>query len=1662
MLHRRRTLAVVIAVIATLALSTVVVLGTPGIRSAAVREAFAIALSTKSLHLAHVDLAVDAHGLDARDLVVTDKSGKAVISARDIDMTYTLSHRAFALTSVSLVDPRVVMSREPDGTYDLLDAFASKSSAQNKVPAQIDLSVRGGSFEIENGSSPAEAGRIVSLRRINVDMRARNGVMRGALTGQLEGSHAASAIHAELLQNDSTKIARAAMRIDGAPLAPVVDLLTSTRSLAVESGTADLAADLYAIGWNDAAGPSWHLVGEGAIHHACLRTLPLAVAVCGIDGPVRISDGLIFFPKLAATASGVAVGASGTLGLAPEPSIDLNVHAAAPLARMRSLLAFSRTMPLRGAAQLTAAIRGPAANPHADIKFRSAGAVAYGAVPVTALASHLYYHDGHVVVLATDVVYDGANIYASGDIDLTAAPVSGQFTSLASVPADRLPLLAQLTPHATARADASFNGPLAHLAGEGFADIRGGRTNVRLALQANQDQLAVAGIADDRRGGELFAGARIARSASGDAYSDVIARNFAVRADGPPVALPGLSRRTFALPQSRARLDGVLSLSGTRAKPIGSLAATVAQLDVGAVGGESSESISGLEKSSLRGVVNGRDWIGDISAQGRGMRIAGVGVSALHGIVVGSGFRFASGDVAARIGRGQATIVGTIQSPNAGDARIYVSDINGSALQSVGAPLSGGTLTAIGDLKIRSGRPTWSLQGALADAELAGHVVSGDGVFHYDKGTLRSDDARVSMDGTESYIAGQARGIGSAPAGAASVDANVKIPAGDLAAISTFSGNDALGVAGLASATVHVGGTIAAPVIQGNIASDIGTMRGVTFTNLHASALQSAGALSIQDAGVQFGDSTLRLSGEVWPALADLHVASQHVDLGDFNDFFNGKDVLEGHGSIALDVASGSNHVQTRGGMRLRDVRIDGVPAGAVDVAFAPYAGLTSVRVDQHNDLDAVAMKATIGTQSPGRLSFDPRSALYSLDGSIRAPDLGAIAPYVGAEDQRIGGDLTGSLHLQGTLSNLEGAGTFALAHARIRDVAFDRVSAQLRADREGYEVRSLRATNQSMTVDARGRLTRSTGAIAASARADIHDLAAAARLAHLPGTTRGSAIVEVTAAGTVAQPVLTARASANRAQVQDFSFENATFAASYARGRLGARGAVALARDGGSVDAAGSLPVQLRPFRIGPNRAPVALRANFANVEIGAIDPLLGNAATMHGRLSGAVSVAGNVGEPAVAGNAQLRGATIASRYDRTGAHDVNVDLTFSGDTISMRDLQARLGGGTLAAHGEAHIVPATRMHPAPNLQFAMRAALDNAQFDVPALAQGKVSGDLSLTKSGRIPYLEGNVVLNDTSMPFASIIALASNGNSRQPSADLPGVPKPLPGRVVGYAGSIYGGGFKLETPPMPHLHRHLLIPHRIDLGLQVTAAKNVGITGAISASGSGTIDVGGTTRTPKLNGTLTALRGRAGFLNTRFDLNYGAVTFNPGDGLLPTIDADATTSTDTADITVTISGRVDQLHTAFASNPDMPSDAIAASLLHIPQINSALASSHGIDQSQFGVAPQDVVTGAIASEVLGALNSGLEQLFNVGDVNFQIDANGNPGVEFRQPFGPHAYTVYKSTFSVPPAQSFGVAYVVRQALQVEFTQSQSTPGASPIAAPPLTSLEVQISFH
>ncbi|HKW45478.1 MAG TPA: translocation/assembly module TamB domain-containing protein, partial [Candidatus Eremiobacteraceae bacterium] len=1281
-------------------------------------------------------------------------------------------------------------------------------------------------------------------------------------------------------------------------------------------------------------------------------------------------------------------------------------------------------------------------------------------VLVTALDSRLYYHDGHVVVLSTNATYDGASLHGDGDIDLTTAPVSGQFDSNALVAADRLPVVAQLTPRATARLNATFAGPLSQMTGEGFADIRGGRTRVQAALEATSSELAFSSIAKDRRGGELFAGGRIERSAGGIA-GDVIARDFALRIDGRPVSFPGLSHTAIRLPQSAARLDGAASIRGTRADPVGSVAMSAAHVQINT--GISGLPVDGLERSSIEGVINGRAWLGDIAASGAHMHVAGVSMSDLHGIIAGSGRRIHAGEGTARIGGGHVAIEGRPPSDRSGSMSIYVSEVDGSVLRNVGVPLAAGRLTAIARITGTARRPVWSLRGVMRDGVFAGHAISGDGVFLSDGGTIRTNGARVAMDGNLAYVDGALHNVGSRSATAPTLDADVRVPNGDLGALSSVSGNSSADVAGLAAVAMHVGGSMGAPQIAGRVISEIGTVRGVTYQDLYATVTNHDNGFGIQDAGVRFGSTRLQLAGAFGPSAIGLRVASPHVDLADFNDFFDGKDVLVGHGSLAVALTSDQSRTEAQGAVRLRDVRIEGVPAGAVDIAFSPSGGYTSAAIRQFSALSAAQLNAAVYVRPQGAPLSDFGSAQFSLDGSIRAADLAAIAPYVGAEDRHIGGRFMTTLHARGPLHSIAWSAAVKLDHATMQGVAINSATGYVSASPAYLDLRSMHADAEGMVVSASGRLDRKSGAISARAHAAIADVAMAARLAQIPGATRGAAVVDVATGGTLARPSVALRASAANGQIRGVAFDSMSLAAHYGDGRLQTHGVVALARNGGSIDAKGTIPIRLRPFAIGPNRAPVALQLRAVAVDLSMLNPLIGDVTSIHGSADAGVVVSGTAGEPAVAGSAQLRNTALASRFDTIGARDVNADVTFANDTISLRTFHARLGDGSLVAHGEAHIVPATAMHQAPNLQFAMRAALDGAQVDVPNMVNAKISGGISLTKSGRIPYLDGNINLNDTSVPFASLLALASRGStSPPPDAALPGVPKPLPGRVVGYAGSIYGGTFKLVTnTPRRHRIRRLL-PHTFDLGLQVHAGQNVGVTGAISALGTGSVAVSGTTRSPKLAGTLTAVRGRAGFLNTRFNLNDGTVTFDHADGLLPTIAADATTSTDTADITVTIVGRVDQLHTSFSSNPAMSNDAIAASLLQIPQINSALASSHGVDQSQFGVAAQNVVTGAIAGQVLGALNAGLEGLFNVGEVNFELDPAGHPGLELRQQFGPHAYSVYKTTFSVPPAQAFGVIYQLRRALQVEFTQTQSTPGLSAVVTPPQTSLQVQISFH
>ncbi len=1662
-ISRRRIFGLLAGCLVIAVAASAAVLAIAPLRAAAARNALAFALSTKGLDLGHADIAIGGREASARDLVVTNLAGRSIITARDVDVHYSLSLRGVTITMVSVDSPRVVASRLPDGSFDLADLVSGGSGGSS---SPLEIAIERGTLDVVNVDSPAAFGRALAFRDINAAFSMRPGaISRGTVAAELESGASSTPIRATLLENDESKVASATIRVSDTLLAPIVDLLTSSKAFAIESGTADAEITAYAIGWYASSGPSWHLVGSGVIRNACLRTMPLVAAVCGINGAVGLRDGTLLFPSLAARASGIGMRSSGLVSLVPSAVIDLDVRAVAPLSRIRGLLAFSRTMPLHGSASVDAEVRGAIADPHVEVRLRAPHGVGYGGVPVTELSSDVYYHDGHVTILSADARYAGARIFGDGDIDLTSSPVSAEFEALAASSADRLPVLSQLTPHDTVRIAGAFEGPLTQLGGEGFADASGRGTALRAVMQADSQQFTVSAIARDSAGGQLFAAADIARATGAAANADLVANRFSLESSGRAVGLPGVVSTRLALPLMRARIDGAAAMLGSLATPFGRVAMTVSD---GSVADLPSIGTISLRRASIKATLIGRAWIGDATLTGARALIAGKEEKlSAHAIVAQTGTQIKVYGATAQIAGGSVAVNGTVPGSRPGTLDAYVSHVDGALLAAFGAPVTSGKITAFARLTGPLHEPRLTVFGAMSNGMIAGRALSGDGSFRYANGDLQIFDTRVTTANTLAYVDGVVSDLGRASSGGPPLALHARLPDVDLGSVASSFGSTGDGIAGLADADMRIGGSMSEPTVSGELSSDIGALRGVTYDELHANLSGSSGDIDIANGSVRFGGTRLAVTGSLSPSSIAMGILSPHVDLNDFNDFFDGKDVLEGHGSLAMALSSNGGRLHATGNAHMRDVVLDGVPAGAVNVGLSQIAGAAVATVHQYNSLGSAVISAGIEPRTGSTSTIpDFATARYSLAGQIRDVNLARIAPYIGAEDDRLAGIVAGSVRAAGSLTEPMGDAIFTVSHGSVRGVGIDDASADIHGDGRYVQLRSLRADGNGMTLAAAGRVDFARRTVALRAHAAVNDLAAAARLVRISGSARGSLTADVQADGALTRPTISARIAAPAGELHGVAYDSAYMTANYGDRRLRVTGNLQFASRRGTLALTGSVPIRLAPFGIGSNDQTIAFQARTVDVGIGVIDPLLGGVATLGGALDSNLRVSGTVGQPVVSGTAQIRNGVLASRYDSIGARSVNADLALNNDSIELQRFQAALGAGSLAANGVAHVVPATALHPAPSLQFTVHAQLANAQVNVPDLIDGEVSGSIAVTKPGRRPFLSGDLELTNTSVPFDSLLALASHGSTQ--SADtknVPGVPEPLPGRESAYAGSLYGSDFTLVTrQPLvrPHVAAALHISRTFDLGLRVTALKNVGVTGAISASGTGTIAVTGTTKAPKLSGTLTAVRGRASFVNTRFDLNDGFVTFDPADGLLPTIEANATTSTDEADITVTISGRVDQLHTDFSSVPEMSQDAIVATLLHIPQINSALASSHGLDQSQFGVSSQDVVTGALANQMLGALNVGLNQLFDVGEVNLELDQTGHAGLEVRHPFGPHAYTIFKTSFSVPPAQSFGVAYIVRQALSVEFTQSQATPGTSPVLAPPLTSIQVQLSFH
>lgn len=284
-------------------------------------------------------------------------------------------------------------------------------------------------------------------------------------------------------------------------------------------------------------------------------------------------------------------------------------------------------------------------------------------------------------------------------------------------------------------------------------------------------------------------------------------------------------------------------------------------------------------------------------------------------------------------------------------------------------------------------------------------------------------------------------------------------------------------------------------------------------------------------------------------------------------------------------------------------------------------------------------------------------------------------------------------------------------------------------------------------------------------------------------------------------------------------------------------------------------------------------------------------------------LTVSGNLHAPVIGGRLMTNGARLIDVRRNLTIEDLAATVGLAENRATISSLTGRLAsGGTVSGSGTVDI-------RSPGLPADIEIKLVKAVYVDGTLFHSTVDGTLGLQGpllSG--PVLSGSLTLSDTAIT----------------------VPERLPASLAELDVK------HRNAPPDVRAQTAALRPTEargssssVRLDLAVSSPSRVFVRGrGIDAELGGSLTLKGTAANPEVSGAFTLRRGRLAILTKRLDFTKGTITF--GGGLIPILDMEATTTSGSTTITVTLSGFANNPQVAFSSSPALPQDEILAQLI------------------------------------------------------------------------------------------------------------------------------------
>ncbi|HKU80745.1 MAG TPA: translocation/assembly module TamB domain-containing protein, partial [Candidatus Tumulicola sp.] len=1009
----------------------------------------------------------------------------------------------------------------------------------------------------------------------------------------------------------------------------------------------------------------------------------------------------------------------------------------------------------------------------------------------------------------------------------------------------------------------------------------------------------------------------------------------------------------------------------------------------------------------------------------RGIPISGasitLGVEGNRLRVYSAHARAAGGDVVAA---GAFSVGGR---PTGDKLSLIVNGLHAPQLRGIGLPLDAGRFWATGDLAAGAPLPSFDGGVAIAGGSVAHYPISGAGDVALAGQTANLRHVIGSLGSTYAHVDGSIGALASGPP-AYALDASV--PAGAVAAALHSLHFPAYRTDGSFNAQLHVGGSGGSPAVSGRIAVPAGEVNGLPFVDARALLAADTRGVAVRDGHVRVGSTAVAFAAQSRPQNVAVDVAAPVADFEDFNNYFDTGDTLAGRGSLRFFGSVSGDRVTTDGRIDVRGFRYRSLPIGDTNADWRSVRNVVTGTLSVGGARGRLKAKGAIGLASASDLHALLTRSRYDLTGTVQDLDLSLWVPALGFPNVPITGRASGEAALNGRFPLVSLRGSAAIANGTIGPLTLDTAKASVHSSGSRIVVDDAELLTPGLSASATGSLgVRERDPLNLQVHAATDDLSRLVyQLARVKVPVTGSFESTLQIGGTFKSPSFVAGLDATGVRAYGLSIAS-LFGAVRLHGKTLVLSNAGATFSQGEATLAGSLPLELSPLRLGPPDQPVNFDLDVVGLDPAVFEPLLGNNTKLSGSIDGHVGLSGTVRAPTIVGRASLTKGSYVSDLERTPISGVTAQLTFNRTSASIDRVSAALGSGSVRGSGRVEFP--NGFEAASGYSFVVKGIAKGAQLNLPAYGNGTIDADLALTKTpASQALLSGKVTLSNATLPFSAFIAAAQPAPGAAAFA-LPPVAFDLnatAGRAVRVRGSGYGAG--------------------LDIGV------------------AGSVHLQGTLAAPQLDGKIASTGGTLTYFDRAFRVQEGSVSFDPADGVLPTIHAVATTSVvnpdpdrarnpyGSAEITITVEGQIEGLKIGFTTNPPgYTRDQIISMIAPFGGFINGIAfngqSPYQV-QSPSGITPYGTLSplpegayqtrnGAITvgqeafnilnaqftAGLLAPLESALGQGLGLTSVNLTLGYYGNVGVTATRVLGKTVSAIYATTFGLPQIQSFGVKF-------------------------------------